>query len=121
MDYFNSKYFTYSSDNTMQCENVPINEIINKTGTPVYIYSKKFFEDRYKEFTNAFKEIKHKIFYSVKANFNLNVIKTFYNLGSGIDVNSEGEFYRAFKAGVDPKKMLMAGVGKTADEIRLGD
>ncbi len=119
MDYFNSKYFTYSSDNTMQCENVPINEIINKTGTPVYIYSKKFFEDRYKEFTNAFKEIKHKIFYSVKANFNLNVIKTFYNLGSGIDVNSEGEFYRAFKAGVDPKKMLMAGVGKTADEIRL--
>ena len=94
-------------------------EIINKTGTPVYIYSKKFFQDRYKEFTNAFKEINHKVFYSVKANFNLNVIKTFYDLGSGIDVNSEGEFYRAYKAGVDPKKMLMTGVGKSPTEIRL--
>jgi len=119
MDYFNSKYFTYSRDNILHCENVPANEIIDKTGTPVYICSKKFFEDRYKEFTNAFKDIRHKVFYSVKANFNLNVIRTFYDLGSGIDVNSEGEFYRAFKAGVDPKKMLMAGVGKTADEIKL--
>jgi diaminopimelate decarboxylase len=119
MDYFNSKYFTYSPHNILHCENVPINEIVNKTGTPVYIYSKKFFEDKYKEFTNAFRDIRHKVFYSVKANFNLNVIRTFYNLGSGIDVNSEGEFYRAFKAGVDPKRMLMAGVGKTADEIKL--
>jgi diaminopimelate decarboxylase len=119
MDYFDSKYFTYSSDNALYCESVPVKEIINKTGTPVYIYSKKFFEDRYREFTRAFREVEHKVFYSVKANFNLNVIKTFYDLGSGIDVNSEGEFYRAYKAGVDPKKMLMAGVGKTVDEIRL--
>ena len=119
MDYFDSKYFTYGTDNILQCENVPVNEIINKTGTPVYIYSRKFFEDRYKEFRQAFREIKHRVFYSVKANFNLNVIKTLYNLGSGIDVNSEGEFYRAYKAGADPKKMLMAGVGKTADEIKL--
>jgi diaminopimelate decarboxylase len=103
----------------MYCEKVPVQEIINKTGTPVYIYSKKFFEDRYKEFTNAFRDVKHKVFYSVKANFNLSVIKTFYDLGSGIDINSEGEFYRAYKAGVDPKKMLMTGIGKTPDEIKL--
>jgi len=119
MDYFKSEYFTYSLDNTLYCDKVPVQDIIKKTGTPVYIYSKKFFEDRYKEFTQAFREVKHKVFYSVKANFNLNVIKTFYDLGSGIDVNSEGEFYRAYKAGVDPKKILMTGVGKTPDEIRL--
>ena len=113
MDYFNSQYFTYGLDNSLFAKKYPVQEIINKTGTPVYIYSKKFFQDRYKEFTNAFKEINHKVFYSVKANFNLNVIKTFYDLGSGIDVNSEGEFYRAYKAGVDPKKMLMTGVGKS--------
>jgi len=119
MDYFNSDYFKYASNNILHCDNVNLTEIINKTGTPVYIYSKKFFEDRYREFTTAFSEINHKVFYSVKANFNVSVIKTFYNLGSGIDVNSEGEFYRAFKAGVDPKRMLMAGVGKTPDEIKL--
>ena len=119
MEYLKSEYFTYGLDNSLYCDKVPVKEIINKTGTPVYIYSKKFFEDRYKEFSQAFQSVKHKVFYSVKANFNLNVIKIFYDLGSGIDVNSEGEFYRAFKAGVDPKKMLMTGVGKTPDEIRL--
>ncbi len=119
MDYFKSEYFTYGLDHSLYCDKVSVQEIINKTGTPVYIYNKKFFEDRYKEFTQAFQEVKHKVFYSVKANFNLNVIKTFYDLGSGIDVNSEGEFFRAYKAGVDPKKMLMTGVGKTTDEIRL--
>ena len=119
MDYFNSKYFTYGLDTSLYCDKISVHEIINKTGTPVYIYNKKFFEDRYNEFNIAFQEIKHKVFYSVKANFNINVIKTFYNLGSGIDVNSEGEFYRAYKAGVDPKIMLMTGVGKTSDEIRL--
>jgi diaminopimelate decarboxylase len=119
MDYFKSEYFTYRTDNSLYCDNTAVQDIINKTGTPVYIYSKKFFVDRYKEFTNAFKELKHRIFYSVKANFNLNVIKTFYNLGSGIDINSEGEAYRALKAGVNPRDMLMTGVGKTSDEIRL--
>jgi diaminopimelate decarboxylase len=119
MEYFKSEYFTFGLDNSLYCDKVPVKEIINKTGTPVYIYSKKFFEDRYKEFSQAFQSVKHKVFYSVKANFNLNVIKIFYDLGSGIDVNSEGEFYRSFKAGVDPKKMLMTGVGKTPDEIRL--
>jgi len=119
MEYLKSEYFTYGLDNSLYCDKVPVKEIINKTGTPVYIYSKKFFEDRYKEFSQAFQGVKHKVFYSVKANFNLNVIKIFYDLGSGIDVNSEGEFYRAFKAGVDPKKMLMTGIGKTPDEIRL--
>src|SRR5690554_799294 len=119
MDYFKSSYFTYKQDNSLYCEETPVKEIINKTGTPVYIYSKKFFEDRYKEFSEAFKEVNHRIFYSVKANFNINVVKVFYNLGSGIDVNSEGEFYRALKAGVKPEDMLMTGVGKIPDEIRL--
>lgn len=119
MEYLKSDYFTYGLDNSLYCDKIPVKEIINKTGTPVYIYSKRFFEDRYKEFKQAFIDINHKIFYSVKANFNLSVIKTFYDFGSGIDVNSEGEFYRALKAGVDPKQMLMTGVGKTTDEIRL--
>lgn len=119
MNYFKSNYFTYKQDRSLYCENVSVKDIIRKTGTPVYIYSKNFFINRYKEFSNAFQEINHTIYYSVKANFNLSVISTFYQLGAGIDVNSEGEFYRAYKAGVDPKKMLMTGVGKTTDEIKL--
>ena len=61
----------------------------------------------------------HTVFYASKSNFNLSVIKTFYDLGAGIDVNSEGEMYRALKAGVDPQKMIISGVGKTACEIQF--
>jgi len=56
----------------------------------------------------------------MKANFNLSVIKTFVKLGSGVDANSEGELYRAIKAGVEPSKIILTSVGKTKNEIKLG-
>jgi diaminopimelate decarboxylase len=114
-----SEYFPYKNSE-LYCENVPVKEIIREAGTPVYIYSKKFFSDRYNEFTEAFSGIDHKIFYAVKSNFNLSVIKTFLDLGSGIDVNSEGELFRGLKAGADNKKILLTGVGKTECEIESG-
>ncbi|MEO8398924.1 MAG: diaminopimelate decarboxylase, partial [Ignavibacteriaceae bacterium] len=119
MIYFDSDYFTYQN-NKLFCEKISVEEICRRVETPVYIYSKNFFIDRYKEFSEAFKEVPHTIFFALKSNFNLNVIKTFADLGSGVDVNSEGELYRALKAGVDPKKMILTGVGKTVNEIKLG-
>jgi diaminopimelate decarboxylase len=118
MIYFDSDYFIYK-DNQLYCDEVSIREIAEEYGSPVYIYSKKFFTDRYNEFAKVFKEIPHRIFYASKSNFNLSVIKTFYDLGSGIDVNSEGEMIRALQAGVKPEKIILSGVGKTAREIEL--
>lgn len=119
MNLLDSPYFTYKSDELF-CENVSVKKIINEVGTPAYIYSKNFFIDRYKEFTEAFKEVPHTIFFAAKSNFNLNVIKTFVDLGSGVDVNSEGELKRALLAGADPNKIILTGVGKSLNEIRLG-
>jgi len=119
MRYFKSDYFHYENSELF-CENVSISKIAKEAGTPVYIYSKKFFRDRYSEFHEAFKSVNHKIFFASKANFNLNVIKLFSDLGAGIDVNSAGELYRALKAGVHPKNILLTGVGKTEEEIILG-
>jgi diaminopimelate decarboxylase len=118
MDIVSSEYFNYRNKKLF-CEDVPAEEIISAAGTPVFVYSKKFFSDRFKEFTNAFKEIDHTVYFACKSNFNINVIKIFSDLGSGIDVNSEGELYRALKAGVDPSKIILSGVGKTAEEIKL--
>ena len=118
MQYFDSDHFTYKN-NELFCDEVPIKKIVEEYGSPVYIYSKKFFTDRYNEFTEAFNEIPHSVFYASKSNFNLSVIRTFYDLGSGIDVNSEGEMIRALKAGVKPEKIILSGVGKTAHEIEL--
>ncbi len=118
MDYFKSEYFTYKN-NKLFCENVSLDEIAKKVATPVYIYSKKFFEDHFILFQNAFSKINHRIFYASKANYNINVIRLFNRLGAGIDVNSAGEFYKAIKAGVSPKDMIMSGVGKTDEEIEI--
>jgi len=116
---FPSSYFTYKN-NALFCEDVSVCEIVKHTGTPAYLYSKKYFEDAYKEFDEAFHELPHKIFYAAKSNFNLSVIKTFIKLGSGVDVNSEGELYRALKAGALPQNIILTSVGKTSREIELG-
>jgi diaminopimelate decarboxylase len=114
-----STNFNYKN-NRLYCEDVSVDEIVRQVGTPVYIYSKSYFKDRYTEFSNAFSSINNTIFYAAKSNFNLSVIKTFLDLGSGVDVNSEGELIRALKAGATPDKLILTGVGKTAREIKLG-
>lgn len=118
MQLFDSEYFTYK-ENKLFCENVSLEKIAQEVATPVFVYSKKFLIDRYKELNNAFENIPHKIYYACKANYNINIIKLFNDLGAGIDVNSAGEFYRSLKAGVNPKNLIFSGVGKTKDEIEL--
>ncbi len=107
-------------DNLLHCENASLISIANEVGTPFYVYSKKTMIDRFKAFQKAFEDIPHRIHYAVKASSNLNIIKLFYSLGAGLDVNSGGELYRALKAGAKPENILFTGVGKTEEEILLG-
>jgi len=116
---FNPNIFRYKGDQLF-CEDLSIKTITEHTGTPVYIYSKKYFVERYSEFSNAFINIKYRIFFSAKSNFNLNVIRIFSKCGSGIDINSAGELFRAVRAGVDPRDIIQTGVGKTEEEIEYG-
>lgn len=118
MDFFESNYFTYKN-NTLYCEDISLTDISHQIETPFYVYSKKYLYDNYSKFEKAFEGIKHKIFYACKANYNINIIKLFNDLGAGIDVNSAGEFHRALKASVDPQNMIFSGVGKTREEIKL--
>jgi len=118
MRFFNSEYFTYRN-NKLYCEDVNLSQIAQEIGTPTYVYSKKFMQDSFSNYHNAFKSVNHKIFYACKANFNINIIRLFSDLGAGVDVNSAGEFYRARKAGVSTDKLILSGVGKTRSEIKL--
>ncbi len=61
----------------------------------------------------------HLICFAVKANSNLAILRIFINQGSGVDIVSGGELYRALQAGVDPGKVVYSGVGKRPDEIRF--
>lgn len=114
------KYATYKKTENQEqifIENVAITDIAAKYGTPFYCYSKKTIIENYQNFANAFAGIDHKICYAIKANCNLQIVKILAELGSGIDAVSAGEVFRGIKAGVDPKKIVFAGVGKTREEI----
>ena len=109
-------HFKYQG-NELYAEEVAIREIVEKVGSPVYIYSHATLERHFKAFDSAFASQPHTICYSVKANSNQSVLKTFINLGGGVDIVSGGELFRALKAGVDPGKVVYSGVGKKDDEI----
>lgn len=109
-------HFQYKG-NELHAEDVAVKDIVAAVGSPVYIYSQTTLERHYKAFDEAFAGTPHTICYSVKANSNLAVLKTFVKLGGGVDIVSGGELYRALKAGVDPGKVVYSGVGKKDDEI----
>lgn len=109
-------HFHYKSDE-LYAEDVAIRDIVAKVGSPVYIYSHATLERHFMAFDGAFADIPHTICYSLKANSNLSVLRTFFKMGSGVDIVSGGELYRALKAGADPGKIVYSGVGKRDDEI----
>ena len=109
-------FFDYKGDK-FHAEDVPVEKIAKEAGTPCYIYSHKTLIRHYHAFDEAFASVPHLICYSVKANSNIAILKTFIKEGSGVDIVSGGELYRALKAGVNPKKVVYSGVGKRADEI----
>ena len=101
------------------CENVNLGKIVQRFGTPTYVYSYKTLTDHYLKLDRAFDFIPHTICYSIKANSNVAICKLLADQGCGADVVSGGELYRAIKAGVKPDKIVYAGVGKTKDEIKF--
>ncbi|MHB8894063.1 MAG: diaminopimelate decarboxylase [Candidatus Geothermincolia bacterium] len=111
--------FVYKNG-VLYCEDLRVSDIAAKVGTPFYLYSKNTFTSHFNAIDAAFGEVPHIICYSVKANSNVAIIKTLANEGAGADVVSGGELFRALKGGVDPKKIVYAGLGKTADEIEYG-
>lgn len=107
----------YYEKNKLMVEGMPVEDIINEVGTPAYIYSKSSFIDQLNRLKDAFKSHSSIICYSIKVCHNTNIIKIFVNEGCGLDIVSGGELHRALKAGVDPRKIVYSGVGKTSREI----
>lgn len=111
MDYFQYK------DNKLFAEQVPVEQIAEQVGTPVYIYSKATLLEHLQRIRKAYAELDTTICYSVKACGNINILRFMAEAGSGFDIVSGGELYRSMQAGADPSKIVFAGVGKTDREI----
>jgi diaminopimelate decarboxylase len=111
MDYFNYR------NNELFAEDIAVQDIVYKYGSPCYIYSRATLERHWKAFDQAFGDRKHLICYAVKANSNIAILNLLARLGSGFDIVSLGELERVITAGGDPKKIVFSGVGKREDEI----
>ena len=103
---------------TLYCEDVKVDDIVASVGSPVYIYSERAVLGNYREIRNAFAGVSPLICFSVKSNSNLSVLHLLALEGSGFDVVSGGELYRALQSGADPRKIIFAGVGKNPQEIK---
>jgi len=111
-----SRFFSYK-DTVLSCEGVALDALAAEYSTPLFVVSRNALVEQYRAFEEAFSSLSHFTCYSVKANFNIHVIKALSDQGCGCDVNSGGELFRALKAGVDPQKIIMAGVGKSDQDI----
>ena len=102
----------------LYCEQVPVSRIVKELGTPCYIYSHATLVRHFQVYDRAFAATPHIIAFAMKANSNLAILRLMAKEGSGVDIVSGGELFRALKAGVPPSKIVFAGVGKNAEEIR---
>ena len=109
-------HFEYR-DGELYAEGVPVRRIAGEVGTPAYVYSLATLRRHYRVFDQAFAKIPHLICFAMKSNSNLAVLRVFAKEGSGFDIVSAGELFRALKAGADPKKVVFSGVGKKKEEI----
>ncbi len=98
-------------------ENVRVKSLINKFSTPIYCYSFQRLKSNIDEFKKNFKSFDPLICFAVKSNTNVSLIREIRKLGCGADVVSIGELIKSLKAGVNPKKIVFSGVGKTSKEI----
>ncbi|HUJ89432.1 MAG TPA: diaminopimelate decarboxylase [Syntrophorhabdales bacterium] len=110
-------FFEYK-DGQLYAEDVPLQQIVKRVGTPAYVYSYKTFQRHFKVFDGAFKSIPHITCYSCKANSNIALLRMVAKMGGGADVVSGGELFRALRVSIPASKIVFSGVGKTEAEIK---
>ncbi len=109
-------YIRFRSNN-LYIENIFALRLTKKYQTPFYCYSLAQLRNNFLRFNNIFKNIKPIICFSVKSNSNLTLLRELGKIGSGADVVSIGELLKAIKVGINSKKIVFSGVGKTEEEI----
>jgi diaminopimelate decarboxylase len=107
------------SSTSLHCDNLPLANLAERFGTPLYVYSASTIRERMRIFNGAFRKVPHTVCYSVKANSNLSILRLLARMGCGFDVVSSGELVRVLRVSRGAaKKVVFSGVGKTSDEMQ---
>ena len=111
MDFFQYK------NNQLMAEKLPVKQLAEQFGTPLYVYSRATLERHWHAFNNSFGEHPHLVCFAVKSNPNIAILNVMAKLGSGFDIVSQGELERVLAAGGDAAKVVFSGVAKSRQEI----
>ena len=109
-------FFQYKNEQ-LYVEDLPVKQLAEEFGTPLYIYSRATLERHWHAFDSALGEHPHLICYAVKANSNIGILNIMAKLGSGFDIVSQGELERVLAAGGEASKVVFSGVAKSRAEI----
>lgn len=109
-------FFQYKNEQ-LYVEDLPVKQLAEKFGTPLYIYSRATLERHWHAFDSALGDHPHLICYAVKANSNIGILNVMAKLGSGFDIVSQGELERVLAAGGEASKVVFSGVAKSRAEI----
>ena len=109
-------FFQYKNEQ-LYVEDLPVKQLAEEFGTPLYIYSRATLERHWYAFDSALGDHPHLICYAVKANSNIGILNVMAKLGSGFDIVSQGELERVLAAGGDASKVVFSGVAKSRAEI----
>lgn len=112
-----SPHFAFQKG-VLHAENVPLPELAERFGTPLYVYSKKALHDAWGAYQQAAENRNVLVCFGMKANSNLAVLNEFRKLGAGFDIVSGGELARVLAVGADPSKIVFSGVGKQVWEMQ---
>ena len=105
------------NNNKLTIDRVNLEKLVKKFDTPLYCYSYKKLQENILNIKEKFKKFDPLIYFAVKSNSNLKILKEIKKLNLGADVVSAGELMKALKAGIKPQKIVFSGVGKTKKEI----
>ena len=95
---------------------IPFEDIAREFGTPLYLYDLNDIFEKIRDIRNAFGS--HiKLYYAIKANSNLELLKAIREKVDGLDISSYGEMEQSLLAGYSSKQLSFAGPGKTHEEL----
>ncbi len=106
----------------LHADNIALPDIAREFGTPTYVYSASVIRSQFETLKNVLAETlpadrQPLLCYACKANTNVAILKLLNNLGSGLEIVSEGELYKGLQAGFKPEKIISTSFGKNRQEI----
>lgn len=105
-------------DGALYYEELNLRELAQRFGTPLYVYSHQALKTALENWMRGIAGTNHRVFYAMKANSNLALLKFFHDSGTGFDIVSRGELQRALMAGAKGNDIVYSGVGKSRKDIR---